>query len=137
MDILWIFRYYVGAQKYLFEINIIFLIQTWYGTLDFIASLKTYYSWSLFWFLLITEGAPSRLQWNSSFAFGNHLFGIPTIFEKNFSKKCQKLEYNPAQKINRVPDCNTDYTVYVIKKLVKSYFSWSAENWPSCSTVLW
>ena len=44
MDILWIFRYYVGAQKYLFEINIIFLIQTWYGTLDFIASLKTYYS---------------------------------------------------------------------------------------------
>ena len=32
-----------------------------------------------------------------------------------FSKKWQKLEYNPAQKIqkiNRVPDCNTDFTVY-------------------------
>ena len=31
-----------------------------------------------------------------------------------FSKKWQKLEYNPAQKIqkiNRVPDCNTDFTV--------------------------
>ena len=43
------------------------------------------YSWSLFWFLLITEGAPSRLQRNNCVAFGNHLFEIPTIFEKNFS----------------------------------------------------
>ena len=47
----------------------------------------SYYSWSLFWFLLITEGAPSRLQRNSSFTLGNHLFGISTIFEKNFSTK--------------------------------------------------
>ena len=37
-----------------------------------------------FWLWLITEGAPSRLQWNSSFAFGNHLFGIPSIFEINY-----------------------------------------------------
>ena len=44
------------------------------------------YSWSLFWFLLITEGALSRLQWNSSFALGNHLFGIQTIFGKKFIK---------------------------------------------------
>ena len=44
-----------------------------------------YYSWSLFWCLLITEGAPSRYQWNSVVAFPNHLFGIPTIFEKNFN----------------------------------------------------
>ena len=41
--------------------------------------------WSLFCFLLITEGEQSRLQRNSSLAFRNHLFGIPTIFEKNFS----------------------------------------------------
>ena len=32
------------------------------------------WSWFLFWFLLITEGAPSRLKRNSSFALGNHLF---------------------------------------------------------------
>ena len=34
----------------------------------------------------------------------------------SFSKKCQKLEYNPTQKIiktNRVPDCNTDSTVHL------------------------
>ena len=42
------------------------------------------YSWSVFWFLLITEGVPSRLRRNSSFAFRNHLFGILTIFETNF-----------------------------------------------------
>ncbi len=47
------------------------------------------YSWSLFCFLLITEGVQSRLQRNSSFAFRNHLFGIPTIFEKNF--KCSNI----------------------------------------------
>ena len=47
--------------------------------------VKLYYSWSLFCFLLITEGVQSRLQRNSRFAFRNHLFGIPTIFEKNFS----------------------------------------------------
>ena len=31
------------------------------------------------------HGKYIRLQRNSSFAFRNHLFGIPTIFEKNFS----------------------------------------------------
>ena len=45
------------------------------------------YSWSLFWFHLIMEGAPSRHQQISSIAFGNHSFGIPTIFEKDFSVK--------------------------------------------------
>ena len=45
-----------------------------------------HYSWSLFWFLLITEGAPSRLQRNSSVAFHNHSFVIPTIFEKDFRR---------------------------------------------------
>ena len=44
-----------------------------------------HYSWSLFWFLLITEGAPSRLLWSSNFACRNHLIGTPTIFEINFS----------------------------------------------------
>ena len=53
----------------------------------FFMDFLRFYSWSLFWFLLITEGAPSRLQRNSCVAFGNHLFGIPTIFVKNF-KKC-------------------------------------------------
>ena len=41
-----------------------------------------------------SEGAPSRLQRNSSVAFGNDSFGIPTIFEKDlritkFVKKVQ------------------------------------------------
>ena len=45
------------------------------------------YSWSLFCFLLITEGVQSRLQRNSSFAFRNLLFGIPTISEKNVNSK--------------------------------------------------
>ena len=44
-----------------------------------------YYSWSLFWLLVITEGATSRLRRNSSVAFSNHLFGSPNIFEMNFS----------------------------------------------------
>ena len=53
-----------------------------------------YYSWSLFWFLLITEGAPSRLQWNSSSALGNRLFGIPTIFEKNFKYSQKQAKFD-------------------------------------------
>ena len=52
---------------------------------DFINCQNICYSWSLFCFLLITEGVQSRHQRNSSFAFRNHLFAIPTIFEKNFS----------------------------------------------------
>ena len=44
-----------------------------------------FYSWSLFCFLLITDGVQIRLQRNNSLAFRNHLFGIPTILEKNFS----------------------------------------------------
>ena len=43
------------------------------------------YSWSLFCFLLITEGVQRRLQRNSSLTFRKHLLGIPTIFEKNLS----------------------------------------------------
>ena len=46
--------------------------------------MPKFYSWSLFCFLLIMEGVQSRLQRNSSFVFRNHLFGITTIFEKNF-----------------------------------------------------
>ena len=46
---------------------------------------NSFYSWSLFCFLLITEGVQSRLQRNSSFAFRNHLFGTPSIFEINYS----------------------------------------------------
>ena len=38
-----------------------------------------------FVFLLIMEGVQSRLKQNSSFAFHNHLFGIPTIFKKNIN----------------------------------------------------
>ena len=37
--------------------------------------------------------------------------------EHLFNKKWQKLEYNPAQKmkkINSVPDCNPDLTVYLL-----------------------
>ena len=45
------------------------------------------YSLSLFWLLLITEGAPSCLQRNSSVAFRNHLFGSPNILEMNFSQR--------------------------------------------------
>ena len=36
-----------------------------------------------------------------------------------FNKKWQKFEYNPAQKIqklNRVPDCNTDFTVVILQQ---------------------
>ena len=38
----------------------------------------------MFWLWLITEGAPSRLQQNSSLAFRNHLIGSPSIFEINY-----------------------------------------------------
>ena len=35
----------------------------------------------------------------------------------------KKLEYNPAQKIqkiNRVPDCNTDFTVSLVKVYISN-----------------
>ena len=73
-----------------------FVVKTFFGkqslrTLPKGHFLKCNYSWSLFWFHLITEGASSRLQRNSSFPLGNYLFGIPTIFEKTF-RRIQKIK---------------------------------------------
>ena len=69
------------------EVLLIFLSNKWVSTKNLLFFFNKYYSWSLFWFLLITEGALSRLQRNSNFAKRNHLFEIPTIFEKNFNLK--------------------------------------------------
>ena len=83
---------------------------------------KYNYSWSLFWFLLITEGAPSRLQRNSSFAFRNHSFRIPTFFEMNFRTSFDNMSFHLETLYSLM--ALEFYTIYNRLMDIKSFYIW-------------
>ena len=105
------------------------------------AVVRNIYSWSLFCFRLITEGVQSRLQRNSRFAFQNHLFGIPTIFEKNFSSG-HLSSYNITGSIDLVialdkAKSGSPHTVGELKDLTNRSVSSKTTLITSCSRRHW
>ena len=95
----------------------------------------------MFWLWLITQGAPSRLQQNSSFAFRNHWEKSSSIFEINYRSAIFSKIFCQISKFN---DQNTDILAFgvwlnftqFLKQFLHNFFHYF-HNFCAVLSIVW